>query len=375
MSDHRRPGGASAPEEPRTFDRRRLGLVVLLGVLFVVGALWVLLDSRLPPPDAPDEPPAERPEMAPDGEPEPEPEETARTWERAWASEDLDTLRSWYETNTGLTDPDALGPPSTDPVVSTEAGQTIENQDLRYAGDTNMAIHVMHDDVIVRNNRIRAEGDRNGIWVEAGLSGVVVEHNEIDGSSTDYATDRADGNFGNIGVATRGPVEMIRRNRIFGVRQGAGLHPDTLVEENWVYSLHENAPNVSTSSFGHLSSGGTVIRRNLVEAGTSGGLTVYSQDAGGARDVVFADNLVIGVGEGFGVRGGYSGQHRDDSRDIRIEGNRFWGIFAYPDSLGGGTNAAVNVELDGNIFNDNRWLGNSTNLPARCGVERDGCTR
>jgi hypothetical protein len=308
----------------------------------------------------------------------PAPEVGEESWESVWATGDLGTVVGWYERNAGLVDPSALEGVTTSQVVSSHDGQVIENLDIRYAGGDTKAIWVRHNDVVVRNNRVYAEGSRNAIWVDGGLTGVVVERNELDGSGQDYGTGRADGNWGNIGIATRGTVEAIRGNRITGVRQGAALYPNTVVEHNHVTGLHQNAPGVSTSSFGHLGggfgfAGGTVIRENLVESGSSGAITVYSQGAGPARDALFQRNLVIGVGRGFGIRGGHSGENRSDMRDIRIEGNRFHGTFGYPHVLGEGTNAAVNLDKPGTTFLDNRWLGSNTDLPPRCGTTRDAC--
>jgi len=300
------------------------------------------------------------------------------SWGSVWGTGEFETILGWYERNAGLSDPSVLGGVTTSQVVSTRDGQVIENLDIRYAGRDNKAIWVRHNDVVVRNNRVYADGSRNVIWVDAGLKGVVIEYNELDGSSPTYGTGRSDGNWGNIGIATRGPVEVIRGNRITGVRQGAALYPNTVVELNHVTGLHSNASGVSTSSFGHLGAGwgyagGTVIRRNLVESGTSGAITVYSQSAGPARDALFQENLVVGVGRGMGIRGGHSGENRHDLRGIRIEGNRFHGTFGFPDELGQGTNAAVNLDKPGTTFRDNRWLGSTTDLPPRCGTTRDTC--
>lgn len=308
------------------------------------------------------------------------PEPDYVSWETAWETQDFAAILGWYETNAGLSDPSALGRVTTSMVVSTHHGQIIENRNIRFAGTDNKAIWVRHNNVVVRNNRVYSEGSRNGIWVDGGLSGVVIENNEVDGSSQNYATNRQDGNWGNIGIATRGPVESIRANEIVGARQGIQASEQTLVEYNHVHRIHQNAPGVSTSgvrSQSHapnwLFNGATTVRRNLAEAGSSGGITIYSMLGRPAADSLFAENLVVGVGRGFGIRGGHSGDARHQMRNIRIEGNRFHGEFAYPQVRGGGTNVAVNLDRPGTTFVNNRWLGGRNDLPARCGQIRDEC--
>ena len=310
----------------------------------------------------------------------PVPDPAEGSWDMAWATQDLYAIYAWYEDNTGLSDPSSLGPVTTSRVMSTHDGQVIEDLDIQYAGSDNKAIWVRHNDVVVRNNRVYAEGARNVIWVDAGLSGVIIEYNELDGSSQNYGTGRDDGNWGNIGIATRGPVESIRANEIVGARQGIQASEQTLVEYNHVHSLHQNASGVSTSgvrSQSHapdwLFNGATTVRRNLVEAGSSGGITIYSMLGRPAVDSLFAENLVVGVGRGFGIRGGHSGDARHQMRDIRIEGNRFHGQFLWTQVLGEGTNAAVNLDRPGTTFVNNRWLGGSHDLPARCGTNQDAC--
>lgn len=374
------PAEARQPSA-RSRSARRVAIGVAILSVSTAATAWVLSIEDISVPadqgDAVDGGDSSEDVVSGDREPAPVPEPVEESWASVWATGDFEAIVGWYERNAGLVDPSALDGVTTSRVVSTHDGQVIENLDIRYSGGDTKAIWVRHNDVVVRNNRVYAEGSRNVIWVDGGLSGVVIERNELDGSSQDYGTGRADGNWGNIGIATRGPVELIRGNRITGVRQGAGLYPDTLVEHNYVTGLHQNASGVSTSSFGHLGgfgfAGGTVIRENLVESGSSGAITVYSQSAGPARDALFQENLVVGVGRGFGIRGGHSGENRDDMRDIRIEGNRFHGTFGYPHVLGEGTNAAVNLDKPGTTFLDNRWLGSTTDLPPRCGTTRDTC--
>ena len=305
------------------------------------------------------------------------------SWQQAWDTQDYNTILAWYEANAGLSNPSALGQPSNSHVASTHNGQVIENLNIDYTGTNNRGLTIQHDDVTVRNCKIKTDGPKNGIWVEAGSTGVVIEHCEIDGGYPSYDTGGPDpnrpANWGNVGIVARSPgIDFIRNNLLYGVRQGAALYQFTTVEYNFVYNLHINGPSVSTSSFGHLGSslgyaGGTLIRKNMAESGSSGGITVYSQSGGPAQEAQFLDNLVVGVGRGFGIRGGHSGDNRADMRDIVINDNRFHGTFGFPSALGEGTNAAVNISKPGCTFDRNRWLGSSVDLPARCGTQQNAC--
>lgn len=123
-----------------------------------------------------------------------------------------------------------------------------------------------------------------------------------------------------------------------------------------------------------------IIERNRMIAGSSAGVTMYPWSAGGIKNVLVQDNLVVGVGDGFGLYGGRSFTdlgHYCGNANIRIEGNRFEGTFAYMNSTGEGTNAGVDLSRPGNTFNNNRWLpGHGTitgDLPARCGVSQNAC--
>jgi len=316
------------------------------------------------------------PTTSPDPEDPSDPTITA--WQDAWNTQNYNTILGWYLDNAGLLNPSALQPRSTSHVGSSTNGQVIENRDIDYSGGLNRAVTINHNNVTVRNCRIRAVNDRNGIWIESGVTGTVIEHCEIDGSAQDYGTDRSDGNYGNIAITMRGSAATFRYNRMYGVRQGSNLNPDTVAEYNHIYDLHQNATGVSTSAFGHYGvgfgyAGGTTVRRNLLECGSSGALTIYSQSAGPATDAQFLQNLILGVGRGFGIRGGHSGENRADMSGIVIDFNRFHGTFGFPSALGEGTNAAVNIDKPGCTFVQNRWLGSSFDLPARCGTTQDAC--
>jgi len=311
------------------------------------------------------------------GEPNGDPGEPSSGWQEAWESEDYETILGWYEENVGFLGDEEELEELSGPRNSQSDGQVIEDFVMNWEADWNQpALVILHDDVVVRNCVIRHDGPSNGIRVDSQARGVVIENCTFDGGHSDYGTGREDGNYGNIAVVIEGEA-TVRRNRIFGVRSGIRVTPGSVVEENFVDSLHRNAPDVSMSSIsrrGNEREGTSVIRRNLVEAGSSAAITQYA-DSAPVRDSVVEENLMVGVGLGFGVYGGrtHGPEHKENNRDIVIDGNRFHGEFGFPNVLGDGTNTAVDLDRPGNTFESNRWLGADEDLPARCGIGQDAC--
>ena len=78
---------------------------------------------------------------------------------------------------------------------------------------------------------------------------------------------------------------------------------------------------------------------------------------------------MLGVEEGFGVRRATPASTATTA--ATSESCPALGCLRYPEFLGEGSNAAVDVGLLGNSCDDNRWLGRSSSLPARSGVEQD----
>ena len=264
--------------------------------------------------------------------------------------------------------------------------EVLENVRVTYYGEfmADAAIHVVHNNVTIRNVKVESDGVAGGIFVHPGVTGTVIEHCHIDGMSPYYGTGRSDANFGNSGMRVHSR-STVRRCFMTGVKSGVAMRdPGSTVVENWVDYLHQNAPRVSTSGFNYRGSGqsappNTTVARNRLVAGTSAGLNMYPT-SGVLRNVWYVDNYVIGVGDGFGVRGGRSFTDNGNycyASNIKIEGNRFAGEFEYPTALGEGTNAAVDLSRPGNTFDNNRWLpgyGTITgDLPARCGASQDDC--
>ena len=254
-------------------------------------------------------------------------------------------------------------------VTSTNDGQVIENLEVTVSGGA--GIKVVHDDVVVRNNRVRHGNGANGVVVASGTEGVVVEYNEFDGRSEVL------GNGGSIGAISDGHV-LVRRNRFHNGRVGIQFNAGhSVASENWVEELvRANGSHGNGLSYhGHRTETGVRFERNRTSAGNSGGVSFYASK-GPIRGSSVVDNLIVGDGLGFGLYGGRTHLekgHADQNRDVRIEGNRFEGVFRWPAALGAGTNTGVDLRRPGSTFRDNRWTDEGPELHPRCGVRQDAC--
>ena len=239
-----------------------------------------------------------------------------------------------------------------------------------------VGILVQHDDVTVRFNRVNHRDGANGVRVDSSARNVVVEFNDLEG----HYRSQPSGNFGSIGVWSKGDSVTVRRNHFRGGRDGIHLYgTNSQAVENWVTDLHRHsgAHNDSIVFGGQAAYANNLIARNRTVAGNSGGIDLYAM-YGPIRGVQVVDNLIVGVGKGFGIYGGYvqplSGPaYHHENRDIRIEGNRFSGEFGWPMTQGEGSNAATNLSQPGNTYANNRWVDGTTDLPARCGTTQDRC--
>ena len=265
---------------------------------------------------------------------------------------------------TGL--PDGWEGDGSGKITSSYDGQVIENLDIRVSEGAGVVVE--HDDVTVRNNRIRHGGGANGVYVTSSADGVKVVSNHLDGR------EEVIGNRGSVGVYAAGQAE-VRRNFITGGR--VGVHFDggnSKAVENWVDALTvENGSHGAGFSFhGDSSEGGIEFARNRTVASNSGGITLYAS-AGPVVDVAVHDNLVVGVGDGFGIYGGRTHGYYRENREVSIEGNRFSGEFGWSAAAGRGATTAVDTQRPGNSFADNRWTGSEEEVPARCGISGNEC--
>lgn len=272
------------------------------------------------------------------------------------------------------------------PVVTTHDGQVIEGLDILVEGRDAFALVVRHDDVIVRDNRLRFVDGGQGIDIEPDAQRALIEHNELDAvrlSEVRSGTTDSNNNVGQRAVHVRGTQATVRRNHVALARSGIRvLGNGAQVVENYVSELaraDDDSPDGASLHGTSISLPGdasdVVVARNRAIAGQSGGIILYAR-RGPLTDIDVTDNLVVGRGEGFGVYGGRTHTdegHHQENRGIRIEGNRFQGTFGFPEVAGEGTNAAVDVARPDSSFEGNRWMNGEDGLPARCGITRDEC--
>jgi hypothetical protein len=288
------------------------------------------------------------------------------------------------ETDVGLTPAGDLRPSG--PVTTTHDGQVVSGLDIVAEGRDEVAVTVRHDDVVVRQNRIRFPDGAGGVDIEPEARGARIEHNVLDAvrlSDVRKGTTSSNNNIGQRGMHVRGPDALVRRNHLVYVRSGIRVTGDgARVEENLVARLADASEDSADGGSLHGTSVSVpgdvqdvVVARNLLRAGQSGGVVLYAQ-GGPLRDVRVLDNHIVGDGRGFGIYGGRTHPeqgHVEDNEGIRIEGNRFQGTFGFDDVVGEGTNTAVDLAREGSTFEDNRWIADNQDLQARCGITQDDC--
>lgn len=276
------------------------------------------------------------------------------------------------------------------PVVTTRPGQVIQGLSILVTDRGNAGVVIRHDDVVVRDVVVRHVAGADGVRIEAGVTGATVEHSRFDavrmaptalGHLRNPDGTSRNNNVGSRSINAYGQVTA-HRNHILVTRGGIRLRaPASRATENLVERLFTAADSpggASTHGTSISLPGGnrdTLVARNRVVAGSSGGIVLYAEN-GSQQRVQVRDNLVVGLGEGMGIYGGRSHLatgHFQDHREIRIEGNRFTGTFGFPGVLGGGTNTAVDLSRPGSTFLGNRWLDDEADLPARCGIRQNAC--
>lgn len=279
------------------------------------------------------------------------------------------------------------------PVVTSRDGQVIEGLDIEVSGRDRWAIDIRHDDVVVRNNRIRHPDGGQGVTTADGTSGVLIEHNVFDAvylSDVRRGHTSSNNNDGQRTAQIRGDSHTIRRNHVLFARSAFWVRGDDhLISENYIEPLADkdgvspttgtpNSPNGAALHGTAISNAGPsrgwTAERNVVPQGGSGGIVIYSS-AGTHQDLSIIDNYFYGTNNGFAVYGGrtHDAGNYNQNRNIRIEGNRFSGTFGFSNVRGRGTNTAVDLSRPGNTFTNNRFIGENTDLPARCGQDPEAC--
>lgn len=236
-------------------------------------------------------------------------------------------------------------------IVTTENGQVIEGLDVQ------SQIVVRHSDVVVRDVRIRFDGDRDGVYpihITPRCDGcpaptnVLIEYVEIAGEP---------------GVALGPPAVFgpqgnwtLRHADIHGIGSGPRLTTNTAVEYSYVHDIPNTDPEEHKSAVGLNGGTGNRVVGNRLECavpGCSAALAMYG-DFSPVEDVLVEGNLFNTSGSYCVYGGSVEGKPYPVGADIRILNNHFGrehheqcGIY--------GPVAAWDGSVEGNLWEGNVW--------------------
>lgn len=249
----------------------------------------------------------------PEGDSDPTP--VPSDWKSAFESGNIDVLRSWYEKHTGheangysISDLDRVGN-----IMTEYDGQVIEGVNAN-------SIRIAHDDVTIRNSRIRGSANY-------GISYAKTWSKEVGNTLIEYVTfDGWSGPSGNINhaayLAANDDGAVVRRVRITGYSSGVSMRSNTSFEESWVRGLYRG-PGTGHGTSSTIRGSDNAVVRNLLEGpGGSSAVSLYA-DHGGAVHNALVESNVLNDGYPHYQINIPNRDHTDDSRNVRIRNNRF----------------------------------------------------
>ena len=289
------------------------------------------------------------PEPAPAPEPEaqpvaPSPSRTPASWKNAWDSGNLNSIRSWYQTNTGH---EANGYAVSDltPVghlVTQRDGQVID-------GVLASSIRVSHNDVTIRNSRITSS------W-NYGISYTNTWGRNIGNTLIEYVTfDGWNGSVGNDNhaayLAANSDGAVVRRSRVTGYASGISMRSNTTFEESWVRDLWRPASSVSHGTSTTIRGPENAAVRNLLEGpGYSSALSLYADHGGALHNALVEYNVMNDSAPHYQINAP-NRKYSAESQNVRVRHNRFGPNARYPSMAGLG-----NFSHHSNDIRDNRAL-------------------
>lgn len=140
--------------------------------------------------------------------------------------------RSWYEANTGPRVALAATQPSKS-IIVTNAGSIIEKKNV--TGN----ITVKANNVTIRDNYIRSS-QINPITVDAGVTGTLIEYNDVDGLNTIRPRGRQAG----INTQDTNKGVIIKNNKVRGNHDAIKVVGNTRVEYNYIYNNQRGSSQV-----------------------------------------------------------------------------------------------------------------------------------
>lgn len=248
-----------------------------------------------------------------------EPDPADLTWEQAWQEGSVDVLQSWFAANTG---------PTIEPTRTVTGVQRIDSQEAadELVGTTVRGrVEVVVDDVRVRDFVVVNDGSgTESVSVEGGLSGVVLEHFEVDGQ----------GHLSTLAAVGGGPwARVVVRNAYIhdsldGVRLFEGsVHEYLLVEDAVVNpdyvpgtsSQHADAAQAVRAGPGEP----LVLRRSFLDHSAVGdnitSVVLIKPDAGEVSSVLVGESYLNGGRYTVIVESGDFGT----PADVVVRNNRF----------------------------------------------------
>jgi hypothetical protein len=202
------------------------------------------------------------------------------------------------ETNTGPRPGSVLTPSGN--IWTSSDGQVIENVDV------NGTIFVDHNNVVVRNVRVRTSSGVEGIRFDPNKSGLLIEDCELDGRGSDRP---------------RGAVAWarytIRRCNIHGFGMGLAAYGDNIIEDNYIHDMEDFLTPCLAEGGSAGDPGGcphqvavqmewgdnTKLRRNTILMPADGATATISAGYNAAKGTVVENNIIGGYGS-FAVQAG-----------------------------------------------------------------------
>lgn len=213
-------------------------------------------------------------------------------------------------------------------ITTSNDGQVIQNLDI--AGE----IRVQHNNVVIRNVRIRSEGG-HAIYV-LNNTGLLVEDCELDGQGRNATAAIAEHNY------------TMRRCEIRGYGEGPRINGNVLLEDNYIHGFANFVAQGAHQDCIQATSGTNItIRHNtcLIEPDGANGSVFFSTSEG--SNILIENNLLGGGNWAIQV-------DPDRYTNVRVLNNRFTTTIPYHEKGGyfGAMSLGPNVVKSGNVWHD-----------------------
>jgi hypothetical protein len=216
---------------------------------------------------------------------------------------------------------------------------------------TNGSIQVTADNVTIRNVKIVGKPDASS-WIEVrwweGVSGVRIEHVEIDGQGTSDLPGIGNGGYTCLYC------------NIHGTGDGFRAEKDVLIQDSYVHDLA--GPDNSSLSWAHNdgvqttgASNVSIIHNRIENSNGQTSAIMLGNEFAPIKNVKIDRNLL--AGGGYSLYGGWGGDLKTHPvSDIAVT-NNVWSKRFFPNGGSYGPVAYFNVDGPGMIWSNNSWQG------------------